>query len=92
MTFVLDDSVHVVTDPDASIEFDYFLGKVQFFRLHSQGPIERKRYEERLNISRTLIPYMADREPGEGVLITPSLNVAFTDRFDKDSPFYRLFL
>ena len=91
MTFVLDDSVHVVTDQDASIEFDYFLNRMQYFKLLSQGPIERKRYEERLNISRTLIPYITDREPGEGILITPSLNAAFTDRFERDSDFYRLF-
>ena len=91
MTFVLDDSVHIATDQDASIELDYFLDKVQYFKLLSQGPIERKRFEERLNISRTLVPYMADREPGEGILITPSLNAAFTDRFERDSAFYRLF-
>ena len=93
LTLVLDDPVHIVTDQDAAIEADYFVRKVSFFKFLSMGPIERKWFVERLNINQTLIPYMADREPGEGVLITPTLNVAFTDHFDDgDSAFYEVFL
>ena len=92
LTFVLNDSVHVVTSQDASIELDYFVKKISYFKLLSLGPIERKWFTERLNINRTLFPYITDREPGEGILITPTLNVAFTDRFDaKDSRFYQQF-
>ena len=57
------------------------------------GPVERKKFVERLNISQQLIPYFVDREPGEGILITPSVNVAFNDHFeDKDNEFYKLFM
>ena len=92
LTLVLDDAVHIVTDQDASIEADYFVKKVAFFKFLSMGPIERKWFTDRLNINQTLVPYMTDREPGEGILITPTLNVAFTDRFDaEDSEFYQVF-
>ena len=92
ITFVLNDAVHVVTNQDASIELDYFVKKVSFFKLLSMGPIERKWFVERLEINDTLVPFMADREPGEGVLITPTTNVAFSDRFGTEtSEFYRLF-
>ena len=92
LTIVLQDTVHIVTDRKASLEFDDLLTKIRFFKLLSLGPIERKRFVERLNISDQLIPYFVERGPGEGILVTPSANVAFSDRLDQESEeFYRLF-
>lgn len=93
VTLVIQDAVHIVTNQKAVIEFDYLLNKVRYFKLLSMGPVERKKFVERLNISQQLIPYFVDREPGEGILITPSVNVAFNDHFeDKDNEFYKLFM
>ena len=92
VTLVIQDAVHIVTNQKAAIEFDYLLNKIRYFKLLSLGPIERKKFIERLNISQQLIPYFVERGPGEGILITPSANVAFNDRFEeKDNEFYKLF-
>lgn len=92
VTLVIQDAVHIVTNQKAAIEFDYLLNKIRYFKLFSLGPIERKKFIDRLNISRQLIPYFVEKGPGEGILITPSFNVAFNDRFEeKDNEFYKLF-
>lgn len=92
VTLVIQDAVHIVTNQKAVIEMDYLLNKVRYFKLLSMGPVERKKFVERLNISQQLIPYFVDRGPGEGILITPSANVAFNDRFeDRENEFYKLF-
>ena len=93
ITLVVEDAVHIVTNQRAVIEFEYLLDKIRCFRLFSLNPVERKKFVEKLNISRQLIPYFVDRSAGEGVLITPSFSVAFNDRFaDKEDAFYRLFV
>ena len=92
VTLVLQDAVNIVTNQRAAIEFDYLLDRIRCFRLFSLNPIERKKFVERLNISRQLIPYFVERGAGEGLLITPSSSVAFNDRFeDKENEFYQLF-
>jgi len=92
VTFVIDDAVHIFTNQDASIEFDYLLNKMNYFKLLGLGPIERKQFIEKLNIADTLIPYITDREPGEGIIITSTQNIPFTDRLgNAEHPFYRLF-
>ncbi len=92
ITLVVEDAVHIVTNQKAVIEFDYLLNKIRYFKLLSLGPVERKKFIERLNISQQLIPYFVDRGPGEGILITPSANIAVNDRFEeKDNEFYKLF-
>lgn len=92
VTLGLQDVVRIVTNQNASIEFDYLLTKIQFFKLFSLGPVERKRFVDRLNISQQLIPFFVNQEPGVGVLITPSGNIAFNDHFeDPDNEFYKMF-
>ena len=92
VTLVIQDAVHIVTNQNAAIEFDYLLKKIRFFKLLSLGPIERRKFIEKLNISEQLIPYFVGKGPGEGILVTPSANVAFNDRFEKkDNEFYGLF-
>lgn len=92
LTMVMQDSVRIIANTDASIEFDYFLTLMNYFKLMSQGPIERRKYINKLNIPDTLVPYITDREPGEGVIITPSIDVAFNDRFEsRENAFYARF-
>lgn len=92
LTMIVQDSVRVIANTDASIEYDYFLTLMNYFKLMSQGPIERRKYTEKLNIPDSLVPYITDREPGEGIIITPSADLAFNDRFEtRDNPFYARF-
>ena len=92
VTLVLDDVVHIFTNQDASIEFDYLLNKLNYFKLLGLGPIERKQFTEKLNIADSLIPYITDREPGEGIIITSTQNIPFTDRIEgAEHFFYKLF-
>ena len=92
VTLVFDDVVHIFTNQDASIEFDYLLNKINYFKLLGLGPIERKQFTEKLNIADSLIPYITDREPGEGIIITSTQNIPFTDRIEGDEhSFYKLF-
>lgn len=91
-TVVIQDAVRIFTNQDAEIEYKLFLEGVDYYKLLAQGPIERHAYVEKLNIPNSLVPYLTDREPGEGVIITPAENVAFNDRFEKQNDvFYRLF-
>lgn len=92
VTFVIDDAVHIFTNQDASIEFDYLINKMNYFKLLGLGPIERKQFIEKLNIADSLIPYITDREPGEGIIITSTQNIPFTDRIEgEEHSFYKLF-
>jgi hypothetical protein len=92
VTMVIQDAVRVLSKDDAAIEISYFLDHVNYFKLLAQGPIERRFYSEKLNIPTSLLAYLTDIEPGEGVIITRAENVAFNDRFEtKDDPFYGLF-
>lgn len=92
-TFVVQDTVRVLANDDAAIEFNYFIeNKNEYFHLLAQGPIERKNFADRLNIPASLMAYLIDREPGEGIIITPAENVAFNNRFEKQTnEFYSLF-
>ena len=65
---------------------------MNYFELFGLGPIERKQFIEKLNVADTLIPYIIDREPGEGIILTSTSNIAFTDRLgDEEHSFYKLF-
>ena len=92
VTMVLEEPVKVVTDDDAVIELEYLLKKISLFKILSVGPIERKYFVEKLNIPKILVPYITDREPKEGIIISPSLNIAFNDHFENsDEPFFSIF-
>lgn len=92
VTLVVQDAVRIVTDENAMIELGWLIGSVKFFRLFSMGPVERKHFIEHLNITGQLVPYFVERGAGEGVIITPSSNIPFNDRFEEgDNPFYRIF-
>ena len=93
MTMVVQDGAKVASNDTAKIEFDYFLEKIDYFKLLSQGVIERRKYVEKLDIPQTLVPYITDAEPSQGIIITPSANAPFNDRFESlEHPFYKLFV
>lgn len=90
-TMVMQDSAKIISNDTAKIEFDYLLEKIEYFKLLTQGIIERRKFIDKLDIPQTLVPYITDVEPGEGIIITPSANVSFNDRFEtEDNPFYRI--
>ncbi len=92
VTMVLEEPVKIVTDDDAVIELEYFLRRIQLHKILSLGPIERKYFIEKLNIPKILVPYITDREPKEGIIVSPSLNIAFNDHFENnDDPFFSIF-
>lgn len=92
ITLVIQDAVHIVTNQKAAIEFDYLLNKIRYFKLLSLGPVERKRFVDRLNISQQLVPYFVRRGAGEGIIVTPSANIAVNDHFEgRDNEFFRMF-
>ena len=90
-TMIMQDSAKIISNDTAKIEFDYLLEKIEYFKLLTQGIIERRKFIDKLDIPHTLVPYITDVEPGEGILITPSANVSFNDRFETDeNPFYKM--
>lgn len=92
VSMVMDELVQTISDEDSAIELDYLLKKVNMFKILSAGPIERKYLEEKLTIPKILMPYITDREPKEGIIISQSFNIAFNDHFEStDEPFFRLF-
>ena len=92
VTMALEEPVKIVTDEDAVLELEYLLKKISLFKILSMGPIERKYFVEKLGIPKILVPYITDREPKEGIIISPSLNIAFNDHFENnDEPFFSIF-
>ena len=92
VTMALEEPVKIVTDEDAVLELEYLLKKISLFKILSMGPIERKYFVEKLGIPKILVPYITDREPKEGIIISPSLNIAFNDYFENnDEPFFSIF-
>ena len=80
ITMVVQHSAQIVANPDTCLELDYFLQKITYAKLFTQGPVERKKYIESFSIPNALVPYIADQPPGNGLIITPTANIPFTAR------------
>ena len=80
ITMVVQHSAQIVANPDTCLELDYFLRKITYAKLFTQGPVERKKYIEAFSIPSALVPYIADQPPGSGLIITPTANIPFTAR------------
>ncbi len=90
-TLVIKDAVALCNDDGASIELEYLLDAVEYLKILSLGPVERKRFIEKLNIPASLVPYITEQEPGCGIIMS-ALNMPFNDRIEgAESPFYSLF-
>lgn len=80
ITMVVQHSAQIVANPDTCLELDYFLRKITYAKLFTQGPVERKKYIEAFSIPTALVPYIVDQPPGNGLIITPTANIPFTAR------------
>lgn len=80
ITMVVQHSAQIVANPDTCLELDYFLRKITYAKLFTQGPVERKKYIEAFSIPSALAPYIVDQPPGNGLIITPTANIPFTAR------------
>lgn len=78
-TIVIQDAVGLMEN--RSIAVEELVTGCGYVKLLNQGPIERKRFTDILNIPNALVPYITNVEPGQGLIITPISNVAFNDNF-----------
>ena len=92
-TVVLQDAVGVIASSTfSSIAMEEVVSGCGYVKLLNQGPVERKKFVELLNIPNALIPYITNVEPGQGLLITPASSVAFDDNFlERGHEFTELF-
>ena len=91
-TIVINNAAKLITSDESLFNFEEVVNSIGYFKLLNQGPIERKKYIELLNIPTSLTNYISNTEPGEGLIITPYTNIAFDDSFAPEgNDFYELF-
>ena len=91
-TMVIQDSVKVITNQNTMLPFEDVINSCGYFKLLSQGPIERRKYIDLLSIPQALTQYISNVEPGKGIIITSETNVAFDDSFlEPDNKYHQLF-
>ena len=91
---MVQNSAHLIAQPTTSVAFETAVQGSGYVKLLSQGPKERRRLADILNLPHALVPYITNVEPGKGVILTPSSNITFNDNFKElypDSPFKDLF-
>ncbi len=92
ITLVLQDSIRLINSQSSVLAFEEVVRNSGYFKLLNQGPVERHKFIDLLAIPQALVPYISNVEPGKGIIITASSNMAFDDSFiDKDSPYHQLF-
>ena len=94
VTVLVQDAVGLMAaNVSSAIAVEELVSSCGYVKLLNQGPIERKRFTDVLNIPNALLPYITYVEPGQGLIITPVSNVAFNDNFlEKGNEFTKLFL
>ena len=95
LTIVVQNSAALLASPDSAVAYETILQGSGYIKLLSQGPKERKRLSDVLNIPHALISYITNVEPGKGVILTPSSNITFNDNCNElypDSIFKDLFI
>ena len=92
LTLVLQESIKLINSPTSLMAFEDIIRNSGYFKLLNQGPIERHKYIDLLGIPQALVPYITNTEPGKGIIITSSSNLAFDDSYiDKESEYHKLF-
>ena len=86
VTIVLGETVKLIGKPATAIALESVVEAMGYVKLLNQGPVERKKYAELLDIPNALLPYISNVEPGKGIIITPSGNVAFNDNWTELYP------
>lgn len=85
-TFTIKDSNLLFNHPSRTTYLENVVNACGYIKLLNQGPVERKKYEDILNIPEALIPYISSVSPGKGLIITPQSNIAFNDNFTEVYP------
>lgn len=92
ITLVLQDSIKLINSPMSIMAFEDVIRNSGYFKLLNQGPVERHKYIDLLAIPQALVPYISNVEPGKGIIITASSNMAFDDSFlERDDRYHQLF-
>ncbi len=92
LTLVLQDSVRLINSQSSIMAFEEVVRNSGYFKLLNQGPVERHKFIDLLAIPQALVPFISNVEPGKGIIITASSNMAFDDSFiDKNSKYHQLF-
>lgn len=91
-TMTISDAAKIYANNVSKIEVDYVLSKCAYFKFMSLGVIERKEIVNKMNISNSLVPYLTERDAGQGVVITPSISAPFNDHFEMQNAFYKRFV
>lgn len=91
VTVLIQDAVEIMTTIAGSLALEDLVCGCGYVKLLNQGPIERKKFTEVLNIPNALISYITNVEPSQGLIITPTSSVAFNDNFlEKDNEFTKI--
>ena len=91
VTVLVQDAVEIMTTIAGSLALEDLVCGCGYVKLLNQGPIERKKFTEVLNIPNALLSYITNVEPSQGLIITPTSSVAFNDNFlGKDSEFTKI--
>ena len=86
VTVSIGNTVKLLGQPSTAVALENTVQAMGYVKLLNQGPVERKRYAELLDIPNALLPYISNVEPGKGIILTPSGNVAFNDNFSELCP------
>lgn len=91
VTVLIQDAVEIMTTIAGSLALEDLVCSCGYVKLLNQGPIERKKFSEVLNIPNALLSYITNVEPSQGLIITPTSSVAFNDNFlEKDNEFTKI--
>ena len=91
VTVLVQDAVELMTTIAGSLALEELVCGCGYVKLLNQGPIERKKFTEVLNIPNALLSYITNVEPSQGLIITPTSSVAFNDNFlEKDNEFTKI--
>lgn len=92
ITLVIQDSIKLINSQNSIMAFEDVIRSSGYFKLLNQGPVERHKYIDLLAIPQALVPYISNVEPGKGIIITASSNMAFDDSFlEKNNRYHQLF-
>ena len=91
VTVLVQDAVEIMTTIAGSLALEDLICGCGYVKLLNQGPIERKKFTEVLNIPNALLSYITNVESSQGLIITPTSSVAFNDNFlEKDNEFTKI--
>ncbi len=85
-TFVIQDALQIISNSMNVVGFENAVLSCGYIKLLNEGPVERKKMEEILNIPQALMPYISNVSPGKGLIITPHSSVAFNDNYREIYP------